>query len=93
MNIKDVGFTGTPDGMTERQSIMFAVLLEETEGDQFHHGDCMGAALKLRKLPTPSAGKLSATHPRRLNIKRIRRFIARTTAGSPSRTSPATGKS
>ena len=38
-----VGFTGTQDGMTERQRIAVANLLMTIEGCEFHHGDCVGA--------------------------------------------------
>ena len=43
MNINDVGFTGTRHGMSAVQKEAFARVLEEADGDQFHHGDCVGA--------------------------------------------------
>lgn len=41
----NIGFTGSREGMTERQSLAlgyFAALLDET-GGTFHHGCCVGA--------------------------------------------------
>ena len=39
-----VGFTGTQQGMTEKQKEVVLLLLESVEsGGAFHHGDCIGA--------------------------------------------------
>lgn len=41
---KHVGVSGTKEGMTKKQRIMFRDLLYRTtnEGDFLHHGDCVG---------------------------------------------------
>lgn len=43
-----IGFTGTKEGMTERQKIalfrlMETLILNDKEGITIHHGDCIGA--------------------------------------------------
>lgn len=48
MNIKvdnsnQVGFTGTRDGMTDRQKRSFSKLIEVIGVSEFHHGDCVGS--------------------------------------------------
>lgn len=37
------GFTGTQEGMTERQQKTLILLLKDMKNHVFHHGDCVGA--------------------------------------------------
>lgn len=37
----NIGFTGTRQGMTEKQRLQVQAWL--TDGSEFHHGDCVGA--------------------------------------------------
>ena len=46
-----VGFTGTQNGMTEKQLIMLQGLLSNG-CDEFHHGDCVGADAQAHRLVT-----------------------------------------
>lgn len=38
-----IGFTGTRNGMSEKQKILFGNLIECLRIHIFHHGDCMGS--------------------------------------------------
>jgi Na+-transporting NADH:ubiquinone oxidoreductase subunit NqrF len=38
-----VGFTGTQEGMTEKQKQYFDALISKADIKEFHHGDCIGA--------------------------------------------------
>jgi hypothetical protein len=38
-----IGFTGTQQGMSDRQKRQLAALLTSLKGTEFHHGDCIGA--------------------------------------------------
>jgi hypothetical protein len=38
-----IGFTGTQQGMTEKQQEEFVKLIQEFNPTEFHHGDCIGA--------------------------------------------------
>lgn len=38
-----IGFTGTQEGMTEKQIDAISVFLLDYEVQEFHHGDCVGA--------------------------------------------------
>lgn len=38
-----VGFTGTQQGMTVLQKVMFVGVLARLGPEEFHHGDCIGA--------------------------------------------------
>ena len=38
-----LGFTGTQDGMTQKQKEEFVALLSKYSVDEFHHGDCVGS--------------------------------------------------
>lgn len=43
--MKKIGFTGTREGMKARQLAEFSETLHKlaNKGDEFHHGDCLGA--------------------------------------------------
>ena len=44
MDLFNVGFTGTQEGMTEEQKATLYTLLSNLEQfDEFHHGDCVGS--------------------------------------------------
>lgn len=38
-----VGFTGTRDGMSQKQKQDFALMIQRINPVEFHHGDCVGA--------------------------------------------------
>ena len=67
----NIGFTGTRDGMTNRQKMMFTAVLSlqfMNEKIYFHHGDCMGAdeeadnIVTYQLLETPTRGQIHI-HP------------------------------
>lgn len=41
--ITNVGFTGTQEGMSNKQRAAFTKVIKETKATHFHHGDCIGA--------------------------------------------------
>jgi hypothetical protein len=41
--IERIGFTGTQQGMTSAQRYSVEELLQKLGGNEFHHGDCIGA--------------------------------------------------
>jgi len=42
-NPRDIGFTGTQNGMTYQQKVTFHKLINELRPKHFRHGDCIGA--------------------------------------------------
>lgn len=38
-----IGFTGTKEGMSQKQKDAFVAILQERCVKEFHHGDCLGA--------------------------------------------------
>lgn len=43
MRFEKLGFTGTQRGITTAQSKRLRKILDKDEGEEFHHGDCIGA--------------------------------------------------
>ena len=69
----NIGFTGTQNGMNERQLRILRSLLEEYERknmyNEFHHGDCIGADLQASKLADMLGFKIIC-HPPENKTKR-----------------------
>lgn len=57
-----VGFTGTQRGMTGDQAAEILRMLLRLDGDEFHHGGCVGADVQAAKLAN-YAGYLTTRHP------------------------------
>ena len=57
-----VGFTGTRWGMTGEQSATVLRLLNQTEANEGHHGDCVGADEQFHTI-CHMAGVLTVVHP------------------------------
>ena len=70
----NIGFTGTRYGMTEKQKIMFHVLmwsvLLKSKVDSFHHGCCIGADANAHKLIRRISGDIKIYgHPPVARVK------------------------
>lgn len=82
-----VGFTGTRHGMTAPQRAEMLALLEELDGIEFHHGDCVGADEQAADLAhelgyhlvghPPTKPDLRAYHPHTQDWKEPRPYLRR----------------
>ena len=52
MELIELGFTGTKQGMTNQQRAEVAKLLEMFKPDRVHHGDCVGSDEEFHKITT-----------------------------------------
>lgn len=57
-----IGFTGTREGMSDRQQAALNMLLDNFPGTEFHHGDCIGADSQAAKIAN-SCGHEVHAHP------------------------------
>lgn len=53
-----VGFTGTRKGMTDRQKMVFIMVIAQLEPDEFHHGDCVGADAEAHNIARKFGAKI-----------------------------------
>ena len=58
-----VGFTGARDGMTERQSLALAQLVQSSVWSEFHHGGCVGADCQAHALVLTWKQRRDTPHP------------------------------
>lgn len=66
-----VGFTGTQEGMTLLQKVLFEGVLARVCPDEFHHGDCIGADAEAHALVRRNAPRCRIViHPPEDDAKR-----------------------
>ena len=64
-----IGFTGSRNGMNEKQKKQFKVLLTELAGTEFRHGDCVGADSQAHDYAASTEMKI-VIHPPTVNKNR-----------------------
>jgi hypothetical protein len=60
--MQKIGFTGTQRGMTAAQQMTLRRQLADSQGAEFHHGDCIGADAQAHDIAV-ELGLLPVVHP------------------------------